>query len=32
MTQLLVGHTDEKTALATLDYHMDRLFGPAAGL
>jgi AcrR family transcriptional regulator len=27
MTQLLVGHTDAETALATLDYHLDRIFG-----
>lgn len=28
MTQLLVGHVDARTALATLDHHLDRLFGP----
>jgi TetR/AcrR family transcriptional regulator, transcriptional repressor of bet genes len=28
MTQLLVGHLDARTALATLDYHLDRIFGP----
>ena len=29
MSQLLVGHTDAETALATLDYHLDRIFGSA---
>lgn len=27
MTQILIGHTDADTALATLDYHLDRIFG-----
>ena len=29
MSQLLIGHTDEETALAALDYHLDRIFGSA---
>jgi TetR/AcrR family transcriptional regulator, transcriptional repressor of bet genes len=28
MTQLLVGHVDETLALATLDYHLDRILAP----
>jgi TetR/AcrR family transcriptional regulator, transcriptional repressor of bet genes len=27
MTQMLVGHTDTDTAVNTLDYHLDRIFG-----
>jgi hypothetical protein len=27
MTQMLIGHTDAETALATLDYHLHRIFG-----
>jgi TetR/AcrR family transcriptional repressor of bet genes len=27
MTQLLIGHTDAETALATLEYQLDRIFG-----
>jgi TetR/AcrR family transcriptional regulator, transcriptional repressor of bet genes len=29
MTQLLIGHIDRATALSTLDYQLDRIFGPA---
>jgi TetR/AcrR family transcriptional regulator, transcriptional repressor of bet genes len=29
MTQLLIGHIDRRTALSTLDYQLDRIFGPA---
>lgn len=28
MTQLLIGHIDRATALSTLDYQLDRIFGP----
>ncbi|MGQ0842332.1 TetR family transcriptional regulator C-terminal domain-containing protein [Actinokineospora sp.] len=27
MTQMLVGYTDARTAVTTLDYHLDRIFG-----
>ncbi|HEV7647320.1 MAG TPA: TetR family transcriptional regulator C-terminal domain-containing protein [Actinophytocola sp.] len=29
MTQLLIGHVDPATALSTLDYQLDRIFGAA---
>jgi AcrR family transcriptional regulator len=29
MTQLLVGHLDPATALSTLDYQLDRIYGPS---